>query len=156
MKRIGLVLVVGVFAMLSLAGTLQASPRTGGLEGRILGVIEIPKTELLTPLSESQRKEIAATGWVETATSFRKEGGLRDVTVRVGNYTTVTDAEGHYKLEGIPAGFHQLQVVFAGEVLTERIVVVVAGRLRNQDIYAVRDVEKTVGRTTRFQWGPGR
>jgi hypothetical protein len=153
MKKKLLLLVVTILAI-SLVGVTQASgidssksEQVSGLQGRILGVIEIPKSEIPEEFLEGERAKMAEGGWVIADTGLRREGGLPSVAVKVGKYATVTDENGYYELEGIPAGSHRLQVVLDDrkEVLVDRTVIITAGRSRSKDIYAYyRTIDEVV------------
>lgn len=130
-----LFLVTSVFNI----GTANADEGKGTIMGGITGLMKIPKSEGLK--AKLRGIDIAKGGWFEAGTTYQKKVRFNKATVIVAGIEAVTDENGLFMLENVPAGTHTIRVFdIERKLLAESTVRVDAGKVTEKNIRFIYDV----------------
>jgi len=140
--RLIILAVLMVFVVVGAStGAVSADEGKGTIIGSVTGVMKMPKSAELKKSLEG--RDIAKFGWHEGNTHYLNKVRLNKATVLIDDIETMTDENGLFKLDGVPAGEHTIKVLsIEKKLLNEGKINVKAGTTTEKHVKLVYEVGK--------------
>lgn len=141
MKRVILFVAVGIFLLCFLlkGNSTKAQEEMTSLCGHVYGVLEIPKEEMEKVPEEEKHKKLAKEKTIDFKNGSREvRVGISGWVVSIGQRKVITNEEGEFLFESLPAKQVIIAVSFGGTNIIKQRITLHEGEENYQDIVVMK------------------